>query len=77
MTAADLLKLELIDGIVPEPPGGAHTDPAAAAEALGKTLRAALAALAGRSATQLIDERYAKFRRMGNFFSDERLGAHA
>ena len=77
LTADDLMKLELIDGIVPEPPGGAHTDPIAAAEALGKTLRAALAELGGRSPSQLIDERYAKFRRMGNFFSDDRVGAHA
>lgn len=77
MTAADLLKLELIDGIVPEPGEGAHTDPVATAEALGKTLRAALAELAGRSPTQLIDERYSKFRRMGNSFSDDHLGAHA
>ncbi|HLJ14649.1 MAG TPA: acetyl-CoA carboxylase carboxyltransferase subunit alpha [Bryobacteraceae bacterium] len=77
MTAADLLKLELIDGIVPEPPEGAQADPDSAAEALRNTLRAALGELAGRPARQLIDERYAKFRRMGNFFSDNPLGARA
>ena len=77
MTAADLLKLELIDGIVPEPPEGAQADPDSAAEALRNSLRAALGELAGRPARQLIDERYAKFRRMGNFFSDNPLGARA
>ncbi|MGH7247247.1 MAG: acetyl-CoA carboxylase carboxyltransferase subunit alpha [Pseudomonadota bacterium] len=77
MTAADLLSLELIDGIVPEPPEGAHADPGQAAEFLRVTLHSAIGELAGFSARQLIDERYLKFRRMGNFFSDDRLGASA
>ncbi|MEO7144195.1 MAG: acetyl-CoA carboxylase carboxyltransferase subunit alpha [Bryobacteraceae bacterium] len=77
MTASDLLGLELIDGIVPEPPEGAQADPEAAAGFLAVTLRQALAGLAGHSASQLIDERYAKFRAMGNFFADERMGASA
>jgi acetyl-CoA carboxylase carboxyl transferase subunit alpha len=68
MTAPDLMDLGLIDGIVPEPGEGAHSDPDKAAEALGVTLRHNLADLSGMSAQRLIDERYDKFRRMGAFF---------
>ena len=70
MTAPDLLELGLIDGIVPEPGGGAHADPDQAAEALAHTLRQSLAELAGMSPDQLIGERYEKFRRMGSFFTE-------
>jgi acetyl-CoA carboxylase carboxyl transferase subunit alpha len=70
MTAPDLLELGLIDGIVPEPGGGAHSDPDQAAEALAVTLRQSLAELAGMSPDQLIGERYEKFRRMGSFFTE-------
>ncbi|MGD1095806.1 MAG: acetyl-CoA carboxylase carboxyltransferase subunit alpha [Bryobacteraceae bacterium] len=70
MTAPDLLELGLIDGIVPEPGEGAHSDPDKAAEALGVTLRQSLAELCGMTAQRLIDERYEKFRRMGAFFTE-------
>jgi acetyl-CoA carboxylase carboxyl transferase subunit alpha len=68
MTAPDLLKLGLIDGIIPEPPEGAHADPDGAAEALRVTLREALASLRGMSSKELIDDRYNKFRAMGSAF---------
>ena len=67
MTANDLLEMKLIDGIVPEPPGGAHLDPDFAIQSLGTTLRLALAELSGLTADQAIEERYNKFRQMGNF----------
>jgi len=70
MTAPDLLHLGLIDGIVPEPGEGAHSDPDQAAESLRLTLRSALAELCGLTPRQLIDNRYDKFRRMGAFFSE-------
>ena len=70
MTAPDLLQLGLIDGIVPEPGEGAHSDPDQAAESLRLTLRSALAELTARTPQQLIEDRYDKFRRMGSFFSD-------
>ncbi len=70
MTAPDLLELGLIDGIIPEPGEGAHTDPDNAAEALAGTLRHALDELAGVSGRELIEERYEKFRRMGAFFTE-------
>lgn len=70
MTAPDLLSLGLIDGIIPEPGEGAHTDPDNAADALRLMLRIGLSELAGMSEKQLIDDRYEKFRRMGSFFTE-------
>jgi acetyl-CoA carboxylase carboxyl transferase subunit alpha len=70
LTAPDLLSLGLIDGIVPEPGEGAHTDPDNAADALRMMLRIGLSELTGLSEQQLIDERYEKFRRMGSFFTE-------
>lgn len=67
LTGQDLLELKLIDGLIPEPGEGAHSDPDAAAEAVRVTLRAAMAELMPLSPTELIDQRYAKFRSMGNF----------
>lgn len=75
MTAQDLLKLEMIDGIVPEPGEGAHTDPDTSAENLRGVLRKALAELGGKSEKALIDERYEKFRRMGSFFTESAAAA--
>jgi acetyl-CoA carboxylase carboxyl transferase subunit alpha len=69
LTAEDLSGLKLIDEIVPEPAGGAHEDPAAAAEYLRQSLRRHLDELSGMSSEQLVDHRYAKFRQMGNFFA--------
>lgn len=70
MTAPDLLELGLIDGIVPEPGEGAHADPDQSAESLRQALRAALTELSAMTPSQLIDERYDKFRRMGSFFTE-------
>ncbi|MEQ1946601.1 MAG: acetyl-CoA carboxylase carboxyltransferase subunit alpha [Bryobacteraceae bacterium] len=70
MTAQDLVRLQLVDGTVPEPGDGAHTDPDSSAENLRVVLRKALAELSGKSAKELIDERYDKFRRMGSFFTE-------
>jgi acetyl-CoA carboxylase carboxyl transferase subunit alpha len=73
MTADDLLEMKLIDGIIPEPPGGAHLDPDVTLAAVREQLRAALTELSGISEPQLIDERYTKFRSMGNFFTEAPL----
>ncbi len=70
VTAPDLMKLGLIDGIVAEPGEGAHSDPNAAAEALRHTLREALLELTPMTPQQLIDDRYVKFRQMGSFFAE-------
>jgi len=70
LTAQDLLRLNMIDGIIPEPGDGAHVDPDGAAESLRGVLRSALAELGGKTPKELIDERYEKFRRMGSFFTE-------
>ncbi len=69
LTAEDLLKFELIDGIIPEPPGGAQEDVDAAAELLRQALHNSLAQFSGMSPAALVEHRYEKFRRMGNFFA--------
>ena len=69
LTAEDLLELGLIDGIVPEPEGGAHEDAAAAAENLRQQLNARLSELTRMTPAELVEHRYGKFRRMGNFFA--------
>jgi acetyl-CoA carboxylase carboxyl transferase subunit alpha len=69
LTAEDLLELGLIDGIVPEPPGGAHEDALAAAESLRQHLNCRLAELSRMTPSELVEHRYTKFRRMGNFFA--------
>ena len=68
LTAPDLLRLGLIDGIIPEPPEGAHTDTDAAAGYVRETLRGALEQLEALSPEELVEQRYTKFRQMGNFF---------
>ena len=67
ITAQDLKRLNVIDEIVPEPPGGAHADPTTAAELLAPYIERALKDLTKLKPAQLIDERYKKFRRMGAF----------
>src|SRR5580698_3338062 len=69
ITAPDLLEMKLIDEIVPEPEGGAHNDPEATAKMLDPFLTRALAELSQLSARQIVDQRYDKFRRMGQFFA--------
>lgn len=68
VTAPDLLALGLIDEIVPEPPGGAQEDVDAAAELLKSGLRKELDGLTKLTANELVQQRYTKFRKMGNFF---------
>jgi acetyl-CoA carboxylase carboxyl transferase subunit alpha len=70
LTAQDLERLELIDGLIEEPAEGAHTDPTRAAEFVKETIQKALAELAPLTSKELIDDRYDKFRRMGNFFAE-------
>jgi acetyl-CoA carboxylase carboxyl transferase subunit alpha len=73
MTAEDLLRLNVIDGIIPEAADGAHNDPDLTAYAIRDTLKAALAELKNLTSEQLIADRYNKFRQMGNFFHEEKL----
>jgi len=63
--AGHCLELGVIDGIVPEPDGGAHTDPDEAARLLGESLRDALDELESSSPDELKRRRRAKFRSLG------------
>jgi len=67
VTAPDLRELEIIDEIVPEPPGGAQADPGRQAQILDEYLSGALAELTARSDSDRVEARYQKFRRMGRF----------
>jgi acetyl-CoA carboxylase carboxyl transferase subunit alpha len=67
ITAVDLKKLGVIDEIVPEPVGGAHADPAKAAELLAPYLEKAIKDLQKVKPNLLPEERYKKFRKMGVF----------
>ena len=65
ITAADLKRLSIIDEIVPEPLGGAHANPQAAADLLAPYLEHALAELKKVKPALLPEERFKKFRKMG------------
>jgi acetyl-CoA carboxylase carboxyl transferase subunit alpha len=67
LTAADCLELGIVDEILPEPMGGAHRDPAAAAETLGNALARHYAALGAIPPGELVHRRRAKYRAMGVF----------
>ena len=67
LTAQDLMNLGVVDEIVPEPEGGAHRDHEKSAAILGKALRQNLERLIATPLEQLLESRYAKFRRLGNF----------
>ena len=69
ITANDLLDLKLIDEVVPEPEGGAHLDHDKAGEFLRPVLERSLRELAALPVPALLERRYEKFRRMGQFFS--------
>jgi acetyl-CoA carboxylase carboxyl transferase subunit alpha len=65
LTAQNLLSFGFIDEIIPEPPGGAHTNYNEAAEALDSKLKPVFDALLKMSGPDLCEQRYQKFRRMG------------
>jgi acetyl-CoA carboxylase carboxyl transferase subunit alpha len=67
LTAQDLMKLHVVDEIVPEPDGGAHRDHEKAAQILGEALQSNLKRLLKTPISQLLKKRYEKFRRLGNF----------
>jgi len=67
LNARDLMTMGIVDGVVPEPVGGAHRDPAAAAASLKAAISAALRETMGIPKEKLVCERYAKYRKMGVF----------
>ncbi len=67
LTAVDLLQQKIIDRIIPEPVGGAHKNPAAAAEVLKKAIVEELAILSKVKPDKLVENRIAKFGAMGSY----------
>jgi acetyl-CoA carboxylase carboxyl transferase subunit alpha len=70
LTAPDLLHARIIDEIIPEPVGGAHTDPAAAARLLDGVLTRVLGEISGLDSQTRLRQRYEKFRGMGQLGVD-------
>ncbi len=68
ITARDLHEMGLVDEIVPEPEGGAHLDHEAAAALLDPVLERSLRELQALPLSELLQRRYEKYRRMGQFF---------
>jgi len=66
-TAKDLLDLELIDGVIPEPMGGAHRNLKGAAEMMADTLEKALSELLKAPLPRLLEQRQNRLRRLGAY----------
>ena len=67
LTASDLAELAVIDEVVPEPPGGAHADPAGAAAAVGEAVDRHLKEVLDLTPEERRERRYRKFRAIGRF----------
>jgi acyl-CoA carboxylase subunit beta len=74
VTAPELLRLGVADGVVPEPPGGSHDDPAAASALLRAALLEALGPLLHRNPADLIRDRRRRFRAFGESVSLDESG---
>lgn len=67
LTAADLLELGVVDEVIPEPLGGAHTDPVSTARTVGEALERHLRQLEGMSEQEWVQQRYERFRNLGAY----------
>jgi acetyl-CoA carboxylase carboxyl transferase subunit alpha len=67
LCAPDLVKMGLVDGVIPEPAGGAHCNPEQAADNIRATIEKELQVLSKTPIEKLLTSRYEKFRRMGVF----------
>ena len=70
ITAEDAVKLGVAEEIIPEPQGGAHTDPETAAENISEFLAKSLNSKINKDIDLLLNERYNKFRKIGAFTED-------
>lgn len=70
LTGEDLIKFGIVDEIIPEPQGGAHRDAEAVAHNLKKTICKLIKQLSSLTKEELLDARYEKFRKMGEFSSN-------
>lgn len=74
LTATELLKMGIIDGVIGEPLGGAHRDPNLVADNIKKELTEALSELSKLSKDDLIEKRYVKYRNIGVFNNGQGKG---
>ena len=74
LTSSDLLKLGVVDEVIPEPVGGAHRDYDAAAAKLGEAIRKSLEKLGALSPEKLREQRYDRFRQLGVFAEESSNG---
>lgn len=70
LTAQDLLRFKLIDDIIPEPSGGAHRDYEAMAKRIAETVMKAIEELQAKPIAKLLEERYRRLRRIGEWLED-------
>jgi acetyl-CoA carboxylase carboxyl transferase subunit alpha len=71
ITAKDMIELGCVDALIPEPPGGAHTDHEQAAKMLDAALLQHLTELKSMPLADMLEARYQKFRKMAQFFQVE------
>ncbi|MDD3174381.1 MAG: acetyl-CoA carboxylase carboxyl transferase subunit alpha, partial [Herbinix sp.] len=64
LTAQDLLQFGIIDGIIPEPKGGAHNDYDLIAENIKNVIKADIQELLQLDTDEMMEKRYQKFRKM-------------
>ncbi len=70
LTAQDLLRFGIVDALVPEPAGGAHDDPAYAAELLRPQIESSLRDLSALSETDLVRQRHERLRKLATFVAE-------
>lgn len=70
LTAQDLLRLSVVDGVIKEPPGGAHHDPRFVAAELKKVLISSLSELKKIPSEKLVESRYLRLRNVGSFVEE-------
>jgi acetyl-CoA carboxylase carboxyl transferase subunit alpha len=71
ITAQELHALGVVEEVIPEPPGGAHRDPALAARYVGEALKRHLEELLALSLEELFQRRMERFRKTGNEYLNE------
>lgn len=71
MTAPDLVGLGIVDGMIPEPTGGAHRDPEATIASVGDAVEAAFEQLSGIDGSSMVEQRYARVRAVGVWCTSE------
>jgi len=70
LTAQDLMNFKVIDGIIPEPLGGAHRDPEGMAKTVSEFILHAIEELKNKTPGKLVEERYKRFRKIGSFLEE-------